>query len=80
MFEEFADDDLSPCRFLASLSPMRCKIWLGKPDLRNPIEMSDITDTFGVWLQDFRRHDREGRKRSGLGHTGAGWFAAFLRG
>ena len=39
-----------------------------KPDLRNPIEMQDVTEHFrGSRFQSFRRHDREGPEGARLG-------------
>jgi aspartyl-tRNA synthetase len=39
-----------------------------KPDLRNPIEMQDVTEHFRRFrLQGLRRHDRQGPEGRGLG-------------
>ena len=54
--------------------PRRCaKYGTDKPDLRNPIEMQDVTEHFrGSGFKVFARHDRDGPEGRGVGDPGAG--------
>ena len=74
VFEEFADGKPVTQKFpLIPFADALRKYGTDKPDLRNPIEMQDVSEIFrGSGFKVFAKHPRGEREEPGLGDPGAG--------
>ncbi len=74
LFMEFAEGKPVTAGFpRITYKDSMAKYGTDKPDLRNPIEMADVTEHFRrLRLQGLRRHDRRGSEGARVGDPGAG--------